>query len=43
MATITDTLEAVKWVRREIKQFGGNKDRITLAGHSAGAGVVAAV
>ncbi|CAB03273.2 Carboxylic ester hydrolase [Caenorhabditis elegans] len=39
---IFDTLEAVKWVRREIKQFGGNKDRITLAGHSAGAGVVAA-
>lgn len=33
-------LEAVKWVRKEIDQFGGNKDRITMAGHSAGAGLI---
>lgn len=35
-----DMLEAVKWVRKEIDQFGGNKDRITMAGHSAGAGLI---
>ncbi|ULT91490.1 hypothetical protein L3Y34_009244 [Caenorhabditis briggsae] len=32
-----DILAGVKWVRREIRSFGGNKDRITLMGHSAGA------
>lgn len=34
-----DILAAVKWVRKEIKSFGGNKDRITLFGHSGGAGM----
>ncbi|EFO95005.1 hypothetical protein CRE_09367 [Caenorhabditis remanei] len=37
-----DIMEAVKWVRREIKNFGGDKDRITLAGHSAGAALTVA-
>ncbi|CAI2355164.1 unnamed protein product [Caenorhabditis sp. 36 PRJEB53466] len=32
-----DILQAVKFVRNEIGSFGGNKNRITLAGHSAGA------
>ncbi|KAF1753774.1 hypothetical protein GCK72_020331 [Caenorhabditis remanei] len=35
-----DIMAAVNWVRKEIKSFGGNKDRITLLGHSAGAGLV---
>ncbi|CAL2046082.1 unnamed protein product [Caenorhabditis brenneri] len=36
-----DLLAAVKWVRKEIKSFGGNKERITLMGHSGGAGLTA--
>ncbi|CAP25392.2 Protein CBG04745 [Caenorhabditis briggsae] len=36
-----DILAGVKWVRQEIHSFGGNKHRITLMGHSAGAGLVA--
>ncbi|EGT59079.1 hypothetical protein CAEBREN_31994 [Caenorhabditis brenneri] len=40
---VGDILAAVKWVRKEIKSFGGNKDRITLMGHSGGAGLTAVV
>lgn len=36
-------IESVNWVRREIENFGGNKNRITLAGHSAGASMIVAV
>ncbi|CAO4380972.1 unnamed protein product [Caenorhabditis nigoni] len=34
-------LAGVKWVRREIHSFGGNKHKITLMGHSAGAELTA--
>uniref|UniRef100_A0A1I7UW97 Carboxylic ester hydrolase n=1 Tax=Caenorhabditis tropicalis TaxID=1561998 RepID=A0A1I7UW97_9PELO len=37
-----DIMAGVKWVRKEINNFGGIKDRITLAGHSAGAGLIVA-
>ncbi|MEL6528781.1 MAG: alpha/beta hydrolase [Pseudomonadota bacterium] len=36
-AMLEDTARAIKWTREEIAQYGGNPDRITIAGHSAGA------
>ena len=36
-AFIEDGAEAVRWTRDNIAQFGGDPDRIALAGHSAGA------
>lgn len=32
-----DKLEALRWVKMNIKAFGGNADRVTIAGQSAGA------
>ena len=34
---VEDSAAAVKWVRANIARFGGDPDRIVLAGHSAGA------
>ncbi|MBP5331079.1 MAG: carboxylesterase family protein [Lachnospiraceae bacterium] len=34
---LDDQLTAIKWVRRHIKDFGGDPDNITLMGQSAGA------
>lgn len=36
-AFIEDGAEAVRWTRDNIARFGGDPDRIALAGHSAGA------
>jgi acetyl esterase/lipase len=38
-----DVAAAIAWVRREIHRFGGDAGRIALLGHSAGAGIAAAV
>lgn len=35
-----DQLQAVKWVRNEIHNFGGDPYKITLAGHGYGASSV---
>ncbi|MDJ0643104.1 MAG: alpha/beta hydrolase [Erythrobacter sp.] len=34
---LEDTARAIAWTREEIAQYGGDPDRITVAGHSAGA------
>lgn len=40
-AFVEDGAEAVKWVRDNIARYGGDPDRVTLAGHSAGAYIAA--
>lgn len=37
---LQDQLAAIRWVHRNIRAFGGNPDKITIAGQSAGAGSV---
>lgn len=36
-AMLQDTARAIAWTRGEIARYGGDPDRITVAGHSAGA------
>lgn len=36
-AMIADTARVIGWVHREIAQYGGDPERIVIAGHSAGA------
>ncbi|KAI1393824.1 alpha/beta-hydrolase [Hypoxylon trugodes] len=40
---IADQINALDWVRKNIKDFGGDPDRITIFGQSAGAGSVRAL
>ncbi len=34
---VEDAARALTWVRRNVREFGGNPDRLVLVGHSAGA------
>jgi len=40
-AFVEDAARAVRWVRNNARQFGGDPDRIILMGHSAGAHIAA--
>ncbi|KAK8041979.1 cholinesterase-like protein [Apiospora rasikravindrae] len=40
---LADQVTALDWVRENIKDFGGDRDRITIFGQSAGAGSVRAL
>ncbi|EJK79060.1 carboxylesterase/lipase family protein [Rhizobium sp. AP16] len=35
-----DKIEALRWIHKNIKAFGGNPDQVTIGGQSAGAGSV---
>ena len=37
---LLDQIEALRWIKRNIRAFGGDPDNVTVMGHSAGAGSV---
>lgn len=37
---LKDQAEALRWVQRNIRYFGGNPAKVTIYGHSAGAASV---
>lgn len=39
-AGMYDQVQALEWVQRHIESFGGDKDRVTIFGESAGAASV---
>lgn len=39
---LLDLIAALRWIRREVAAFGGDPSRITVAGQSAGASLIAA-
>lgn len=42
-AGLADIVAALRWVRQEVASFGGDPSRVTVAGHGAGGGCVAAL